>query len=446
MKFTHYALTAVVLIVLWGCQNMEQDFSLSPERQLAERIDALGGRAAFLLPDETNLDAIPQDPRNPLTAEKVALGQLLFHETGIATEAVTAGGLKTYSCASCHFAGAGFQAGTFQGIGDGGEGFGFNGERRAMATTSDPDSLDVQPIRTPAALNGAYQEAMLWNGQFGATGVNEGTEASWRTGTPIANNFLGFEGLETQAIAGLGVHRLNMTADLAQELGYQGLFDLAFPGVPRSERYSKVYAGLAIAAFERTLLANRAPFQLWLRGNSNALTMEEINGALLFFGKAGCVSCHTGPALNSMSFHALGMADLVDYPETTFGTSIENGENRGRGGFTGNAEEDYRFKVPQLYSLRRSPFYGHGASFQTLRDVVAYKNAAVAENQRVPTTALATSFVSLELTEAEIDDLTTFLRTGLDDASLRRYEPTVLLSGLCFPNNDAATRRDIGCD
>jgi cytochrome c peroxidase len=333
-----------------------------------------------------------------------------------------------------------------QRIGDGGEGFGFNGERRAVALSSHPDSLDVQPIRTPTAMNGAYQEVMLWNGQFGASGVNEGTEASWRAGTPIANNFLGFEGLETQAIAGLGVHRLNMTPEIAVELGYETLFDLAFPDVPRDTRYSKISAALAIAAFERTLLSNRAPFQLWLRGNPNALTMEEIRGALLFFGKADCVSCHSGPALNSMAFYAQGMNDLVDCPEPTFGTSVDNGENKGRGSFTGNPEDDYKFKVPQLYSLRRSPFYGHGASFRDLRDVVAYKNVAEVENLRMSADALPASFVPLGLSELEIDDLTTFLSSGLDDSRLRRYEPGALLSGLCFPNNDVPARRDIGCD
>ena len=37
---------------------------------------------------------------------------------------------------------------------------------------------------------------MLWNGQFGATSLNEGTEALWTEGTPKEKNHLGFEGLE----------------------------------------------------------------------------------------------------------------------------------------------------------------------------------------------------------------------------------------------------------
>lgn len=425
---------------------MMEDFDISPVNQLQQLLDEQGGMAAFTLPASDDFAAIPQDPNNPLSREKVKLGQLLFHETGIGTASKTEGGMRTFSCASCHFAGAGFQAGTFQGIGDGGQGFGFNGERRVVNPFVTMDSIDVQPIRTPTALNVAYQEAMLWNGQFGATGVNAGTQAAWTPGTPKANNFLGFQGVETQALAGLGVHRLEMNPALAAELGYLNFFDLAFPNVPAPARYDKLYAALAIAAYERTLLANQAPFQLWLKGNPNAMTMDEIRGGVLFFGKAGCVSCHQGPALNSMSFHALGLADLVDCPEPTVRTSLNSIENRGRGGFTGNVDENYQFKVPQLYSMRSSPFYGHGASKRSIREVVEYKNNAVAENNRVPSAALSPQFRPLELTEAEIDDLTAFLTTGLNDARLRRYEPDGLPSGQCFPNHDEQTRRDLGCE
>lgn len=49
---------------------------------------------------------------------------------------------------------------------------------------------------------------MLWNGQFGATGPNVGTESEWTIGTPKEVNTLGFEGIESQA--GLDVHRLEI--------------------------------------------------------------------------------------------------------------------------------------------------------------------------------------------------------------------------------------------
>ena len=38
----------------------------------------------FVLPAATELNAIPQDPLNPITPAKIALGKLLYHETGLA--------------------------------------------------------------------------------------------------------------------------------------------------------------------------------------------------------------------------------------------------------------------------------------------------------------------------------------------------------------------------
>ena len=119
----------------------------------------------FVLPNSNDYSAIPQDPKNPLTDAKVALGRLLYHEAGLATDAMYNIGKETYSCASCHFADAGFQANRLQGIGDGGMGVGLNRDKSPMYSG---DSIDVQPIRSPSTLNVAYQKNMLWNGQFGA--------------------------------------------------------------------------------------------------------------------------------------------------------------------------------------------------------------------------------------------------------------------------------------
>lgn len=89
--------------------------------------------SAFILPDSDDFDNIPQDMSNPLTAEKIALGQMLYHETALATEGVNESRSGTWSCASCHHAASGFKAGIPQGIGEGGEGFGLTGEGRVFA-------------------------------------------------------------------------------------------------------------------------------------------------------------------------------------------------------------------------------------------------------------------------------------------------------------------------
>ena len=402
----------------------------------------------FKLPDADDFSAIPQDLANPLSAEKVHLGQNLFHETGLGIKPKQAQGMMTYSCASCHHVDAGFQAGRKQGIGEGGMGFGISGEGRVANPFYLESELDVQPLRSPAALNVAFQKVMLWGGKFGAKGVNSGTEAFWTEGTPLENNHFDFEGIETQALAGMGVHRLELdTSKLFDGTDYRQYFDQAFPQIEEDQRYTQRNAALAIAAYERTLLASQAPFQRWIRGELDAMNEPQKRGAILFFGKAKCVGCHTGPALSSVDtvkFHVLGMNDLVG--GDVFQSNPEAGDHLGRGGFTQKEEDMYAFKVPQLYNLKDSPFYGHGGSFTRIQEVVAYKNAARKENQQVPQGRLDPRFKPLGLSSDEIEDISTFLAEALYDPDLIRYVPNSLPSQLCFPNNDMSSQEDLGCN
>ena len=439
----------VLCLSLYACQS--PDTFVSAEEPLDTRLTQLlnnagegAGLQAFMFPPADQLGIIPQDPKNPLSPEKVALGKLLFHETGLARNPQNNEGMYTYSCASCHHVDAGFQAGRRQGIGDGGVGFGMFGEGRTMHPLYLEAELDIQPVRTPSALNTAYQPLMLWNGQFGAGSLNQGTENLWPDDTPIATNRLGYEGLETQAIAGLGVHRLVIDSELQQDPAYQQLFAAAFPNLNEADRFTPEQAGLAIAAYERTLLATEAPFQRWLQGDQDAMSDEEKTGAILFFGEAGCVSCHKGPALNEMAFYALGMGDLEG--NSVYGNGPDEKTKRGRGGFTGAAEDMYAFKVPQLYNLKDSPFYGHGGTFTNLREVVAYKNAGTPQVDGMPASVLAAEFQPLGLTHEEVDALTLFLEQSLYDPSLYRYVPQALPSGQCFPNNDPSSKIDLDCD
>ena len=397
----------------------------------------------YILPESSDFAKIPQDPRNPLTKDKVDLGKFLFHETYLADNAKLSIGAKSYSCASCHHASGGFQAGRIQGISEGGLGFGLKGEGRYADPSYPVDSLDIQPIKSPTVLNSAYQELMLWNGQFGAVGMNIGTEHQWTDGTPKAVNKMGFQGVETQAIAGMGVHRMDCRENMITGTPYKALFDKAYRHIDPSLRYDVVRAALAIAAYERTILATDAPFQKWLKGDNKAMSALQIDGATLFFGKAECYKCHTGPALNSMEFYALGMNDL-EGPDI-LGNGLDLATRKGRGGFTGKEIDDFKFKVPQLYSLKYNPTLGHGSSFKSIRDLIAYKNKAKSENIGVPHAKLAEEFAPLGLTELEIDALTTFLEEALDDPNLVRYEPSSVPSGNCIPNNDSVSKIDRGC-
>ncbi len=401
------------------------------------------GMDYFYLPERHELDLIPQDPNNPLSNVKIELGKKLFYETGLAVHPNMPESTGTYSCASCHVPGSCFQAGIRQGIGEGGSGYGSVGEGRLPSEDYIIEDLDIQPIRTPTAIHGAYNRTSLWNGQFGAVGPNAGTESSWTPDTPKETNNMGYEGLEIQAIAGLKVHRLGVNMSLITSSYYRDLFDRAFPEFAESDRYTRETMGLAIAAYERTLLANESPFQQWIRGDVDAMTASQKQGALLFFGKANCNGCHTGPALNSERFHALGMDDLNG--DGVYGNGLDDATQKGRGGFTGNSEDDYKFKTPQLYGLKAMRFLGHGASFTSVREVIEYKNNGVAQNTNVPVSQLASRFRPLGLTDLEVDALTDFVENGLDDR-FDRYVPTSIASGNCFPNNDEQSQVDMDCN
>jgi len=406
----------------------------------------------YLLPDSDDFDNIPQDPLNPLTQAKVDAGKLIYHDPAFATEGVALRA-KTWSCATCHHARAGFKSGLIQGMGEGGEGFGLKGETRTWhAPDIGTQDADVQPVTSPTVLNVAYQDVMLWNGALGNASngiINVGIdpERLMTEGTPKEANREGLSGIETQAIAGTGVHRiLGFPPELEQTDYYQMLLD-AFPEFTRDELNKS--STRAIAAFERTILANKSPFQQWLRGDEFAMSQQEISGAEVFFGEGGCVACHQGPAFSSpvgatedQVFFAVGFSDL-DVNEII--GEVAEGVRLGRGGLTGQDEDNYKFKVPQLYNLADIDVFGHGGSFSSVREVVEYKNDGIAQND-ASTANLDYRFVPLNLSATQIDDLVEFLEVSLRDPDLMRYEPTSLPSGLCVINNDTTSRADLGCD
>jgi cytochrome c peroxidase len=444
-KYQIVSILGCIVLFFIACQNEEAtedlDALLITTLQSAAPTNTI---SYYRLPDSNDYNSIPQDPRNPLSTAKVSLGQLLFHETAIGIDGAFSITSQTYSCATCHHVNAGFQAGMAQGLGEGGLGFGIRGESRTRNLLCEPELCDVQPIRTPTSMNVAFQPVMLWNGQFGAGDVNQGTGDQWTTGTPKAVNKLGYEGVEVQAIAALDVHRLTINDSIISALGYSHLFDQSFPEFNQDQRYTTETAGLALAAYERTVLSNQAPFQKYLAGNVYAMSEEEKEGALLFFGKAKCYTCHTGPALNKMEFHALGMGEF-DPDMVTF-YNPEDPAQLGRFSFTQKDGDQYKFKTPQLYNLRDVGFLGHGATFHTIEEVIHYKNQAIPQRSDIPEQYLSPRFTPLGLSDEEVANIGQFINNALFDPNLDRYVPSFTLSGNCFPNNDVVSHIDLKCD
>lgn len=440
------AFFTITLAILIGCSvdQLPNNLDLALQKRLSD-LAPTKSYDYFILPESSELSAIPQDPANPLTVEKVELGKLLFFETALAREAVYQQGMGTYSCATCHVPSAGFMPGRVQGIADGGFGFGLNGEDRDQMQNYQENELDVQGARPLSMLNVAYVTNSTWSGKFGATHANADTKDVWGLTDPLTViNHLGLQGLEAQNMEGLDLHRMVVDEYVLDTLGYRALYDLAFPDFSGAERYSKMTTSFAISAYIRSLLTNKAPFQQWLKGDELAMNEQEKRGALLFYDEAGCYRCHKGPSMSATEFHALGVKDL--YEAGGLNTGPNDMRNFGRGAFTGRAEDMFKFKVPQIYNMADSPFYFHGSSKRSLLELVEYFNAGEKENEMVPDSLISPFFHPLRLTDEQVQDLLAFLEHGLRDPELQRYVPNGILSGQCFPNNDPESREDLGCE
>ncbi len=442
MKYVIVSLIAIVGMVSCLSDKMDDRTSLELRNRL-NKISATGDLSHFIFPESDDYANLPlQDPANPVTKEKIDLGKFLFFETGLAQNPKDESCYETYSCGSCHIASAGFLPGRRQGIADGAEGYGQNGEYRVLVEGYESDEVDAQGTRPMNPFNAGYSTNTLWSGTFGAAGVNEGTEDHW-TGLAEVNH-TGYMGLEAQNIEAFALHRLDINEHVLDDYGYRALFDAAFPEFDEEDRYSATTTSFALGAFIRSFLANEAPFQDWLKGDEHAMTASQKAGALLFFGKARCYTCHKSPSLGAMEFHALGTQDMHEHGGMN--TGPEDPRNFGRGGFTGNEEDMFKFKVPQLYNTKDYAYYFHGSSKNSLKEVIEYKMNAKSENSNVSDDLLSSSFYPVQLTDQELDQLLDFVANGLYDANYDRYVPESVPSGNCFPNNDALSRKHLGCD
>jgi cytochrome c peroxidase len=115
----------------------------------------------------------------------------------------------------------------------------------------------------------------------------------------------------------------------------------------------------AIAAFEETLVTPNARFDQWLKGDDRAISKQELAGYQLF-KSAGCIACHTGPAVGGTMFQKMGLVA----PYATRNPSI------GRADVTGKAEDRHVFKVPTLRNIALTYPYFHDGGAQTLDEAV----------------------------------------------------------------------------
>ena len=147
---------------------------------------------------------------------------------------------------------------------------------------------------------------------------------------------------------------------------YVNLFKEAYPEIPTDELGFQ-HAANAIAAYEsETFTFDDTPFDNYLHGNNDALTQQQKDGALLFFGKAECAECHSGPLLSDQKFYNIAV------PQIGEGKGREQPFDYGRARETGNECDRYAFRTPPLRNVALSGPWMHNGAFNTLEAVIRH--------------------------------------------------------------------------
>jgi cytochrome c peroxidase len=318
----------------------------------------------------------------PLDARLANVGRLLWFDT------VT--GLNgDNTCAGCHSPTNGF--GDSQPIAIGIGNNGVVGPNR-----EGPRNMR----RAPMVINNAFFPTLMWNGRFAALSGDpfdngagfvfpdpEGMSLSSEPHLLVAQAFIpptertevtGFEFVgDNDAIRAEVARRLNGVAE------YRRLFGQVFPGVRAGAPIGFGMFARAIAEFEFSLTFANAPIDRFARGDLKALTASEKRGALLFFGEAGCSSCHSVSGASSEMFtdfraHAIAVPQLVPRETNNQFDGAAANEDFGLGQLTGLESDRYAFRTPSLRNVAVEAAFMHDGAFTSLRAAVLHHLDVVA--------------------------------------------------------------------
>ena len=332
---------------------------------------AAGGGGAYAGPPipwaYAPFPAVVEPADNPGTNEKIALGNLLFYDPVLSRDDATA-------CATCHSEIWGMSDGLPVSVGVDGEGPTGPGREGPNKTTRNAQTL--------------------WNVVFRSDLFLDGRSPS----------------LEQQALEPLraelelALPPQDAAVKLASYPGYVTLFQQAFPG--EAQPVSVDNLAKALAAFQRTLVSDAAPYDQYVAGDDGAMRQEWVDGMFLF-AEGGCASCHAPPLFESERY-----------------VSRIPSADPGRASVTNEAADHGAFRVPTLRNARDTEPYFHDGSVATLEEAVALEaeiSAARGEGRA--------------LTQEEVALVAKFINKALTDRTRDPRRPKEVPSGLPVPED-----------
>ncbi|HRJ49957.1 MAG TPA: cytochrome c peroxidase, partial [Phycisphaerales bacterium] len=325
------------------------------------------------------LPPVPVPPENPLTEEKRVLGKVLFFDEQLSST-------NTVSCATCHVmnrAGADPRNGSHPGP-DGlpGTPDDKRGSPGIFRSNVFSDFIRDQVFNTQvqvtsrsanSPINAAYAPTLFWDGrasgQFRDPVSGQviipagGALESQAAGPPVNGVEMAHDDIDWSQVTSKlsGVRPLDLATnhppDVAQALAggvtYPELFRRAFGDT----EITAARISMAIATYQRTLIADQTPWDAFIAGNNNAMTQAQRDGWQAFQA-SNCALCHIPPLFTGNGFRNIGLRPPP--------------EDRGLQETTGQFADRGKFKVPGLRNVGQKTSFMHTGMLPTLTEVIRF--------------------------------------------------------------------------
>lgn len=277
----------------------------------------------------------------PVDWTKAELGRQLFFDRRLS-------GDGKLNCASCH----GLDKG---GVDNLVTATGINGQKG--------------PINVPTVYNAVFSVSQFWNGRA----VDLAAQAAGPVTNPVE----------------MGAHDWNAVAAIIAAVPE---YHTAFASLYGPDSVNEKTVTNAIAEYEKTLITPDSPFDLYLKGDNNAITAQEKRGYARF--KAlGCAGCHSGVAIGGDAYEVMGLEGPYFDDRKAKLSAVDSG----REGFTHAFEDRQRFKVPNLRNIALTAPYFHDGSAATLDEAVRQMARYQTPYGTLP--------------QSDVDDIVAFLKT-----------------------------------
>lgn len=331
------------------------------------------------------LPPVPIPDDNPQTPEKIALGEKLYREERFSTTGDVA-------CLTCHDPEKAFTDSPLK--------------------TSEGIEKKTGTRNSPTVINSAYFTTQFWDGRS----PDLEDQALHPFVNPVEHGFVDHDPI-------LKIVR--------KDPEYAAAFKDVFG--KKGKEITMREVTLAIASFERTVVAGNSPFDRYFyAGETNALTDQQKRGFDLFVNEGRCVSCHvieqTQALFTDNRFHNIGVGISniqKEVPElaTTFlkaertvsEVDVEvltdpRTSELGRFAINRDMDDIGSFKTPTLRNIEVTAPYMHDGSVETLKDVmIHYNNGGVTDVGDPVNDFLSGGIRPLNLEEEQLDDLVAFM-------------------------------------